>query len=161
MVTPTSVVALFCEDIREEKSGAYSLMGVMGDNVGMLPPPADHESAVPIIPRIFIYVRISFDVAAEIPAPIRIDLRMPDGSLKHAADIEEPIIAAARDTKEKGNPVAGIFCRIQMGGPMPGLPGHIVVEATIGSQVYVAGSVNFELVEDPATSSTTVSPPPS
>jgi len=89
-------------------------------------------------------------------------MRMPDGSLMPVASLDEPLIDEARRTREKGNPVAGMIAKLQMSGPIPGLPGRMQAEVTIGDQTYIAGTLKFEI--DPSLApipATNVLPPPS
>jgi hypothetical protein len=137
----TSVIALFCDDIREEKSGALTLIGVMGDNAN-LPLPEESSKLVGVIPRLGIYIRINFDVAAEL-GPITIKVTMPDGTEIDASRIDEETIAAAKSTREKGNQIAGVVTRLQFGGLMMKTLGRMTVNVSIGEQTYLAGFLNF------------------
>jgi len=161
MTSPLSVMALFCEDIREEKSGAISLMGIMNDNVLIPALPDGVKSATAFVPKLFAYVRVSFDVTAVVPAPILLKLRLPDGNLFDLPMIDEKTISEARETRAKGNPIASVISRVQMGGPLPSLPGRILIEVTIGQQKYIAGCLNIESQEPSTTASPTASPRPS
>jgi hypothetical protein len=142
-MNPTSVIALFCDDIRVEQSGALSLVGVYSDNVKVPdPPPAADGRKLPlVIPRLGVYVRVNFDVRSEI-GPINVKVTMPDGEVIHDEMIEEKTIAEGRATKKKGNPVAGLIQRLQFGN-LPVTLGRIVCEVTIGTQTYLAGFLNF------------------
>jgi hypothetical protein len=161
MKTPTSVIAIFCEDIREDKSGQLSLIGILGDNVGVPPLPEDAKNFAGTIPKLFVYIRISFDVSEEL-GPISIRMILPNGSSVPAGNVEQKTVEQARATREKGNPVAGIVLRIQFGGPIiTSLPSRMIVEVTIGSQTYIAGALRFEIAEQLATPSSIVLQPPS
>lgn len=144
---PTSVVAIFCDDIREEKSGQITLVGVLGDNINVgFPPDRGDGSAdskfVRVIPRLGIYIRINFDASAEL-GPTSLKITMPDGEVIHEAMVEESVVATARSTREKGNALAGIIQRIQFGGVPLRQLGRLTVEVTIGQQAYLAGYLNF------------------
>ena len=143
---PTSAIALFCDDIREEKSGQVTLVGVMSDNIQVHSPPepvaTEGKNFVRVIPRLGIFIRISFDVRAEV-SPVIISVTMPDGEEVHRAEIEEHVIDGARATREKGNPIAGLVQRLQVGGlPIKKL-GRMTVTVTVRDQTYLAGFLNF------------------
>ncbi len=139
---PTSAVALFCDDIREEKSGAVILIGIMGDNVSIPRPPDEADGMVGVIPRLCIYIRVNFDVSADV-APISFKVTMPDGSELDAGKIDERTIATAKSTRDKGNPMGGVVSRLKLGGLMMNKLGRMTVEANVGGQVYLAGFLNF------------------
>jgi hypothetical protein len=141
-MNPTSVIALFCDDIREEKSGALTLVGVLGDNVRLPPLPDAPDKLVGMIPRLCVYTRISFDVSAEL-GPITIKLTMPDGTEVDGGGIDEQTITNAKNTREQGNPIAGVISRIQFGGIVMKKMGRLTVNVTIGAVTYIAGVLNF------------------
>jgi hypothetical protein len=150
-MNPTSVMALFCDDIREEKSGALTLIGVLGDNVTLPPLPPDGGNIVGIIPRIAIYLRINFDVNAEI-GPITFKITMPDGAEIDAGGISEATIAEAKDTGKSGSPIGGIISRLVFGNVPLRKAGRMTVEATVGDTKYLAGALNFMPEVSPANS---------
>ena len=138
---PTSVIALFCEDIREEKSGALTLVGVLGDNVNV-PPQPECLNTVAMLPRLCVYLRVNFDVSAEL-GPVTFRIIMPDGTEVPAGGVDQATLAQARETREKGNPMGGVISRFQFGGLVMKKLGRMTVEATIGDQKYLAGFLNF------------------
>ncbi len=139
---PTSVIALFCDDIREEKSGAVTLVGVMGDNVSVPPAPEEKMGLIGVVPKLCVYVRIAFDVNAEL-GPIKQKIILPDGSEFDGGGIDEATVEQARGTREKGNPMAGLVSRFSMGGFPVHQLGRMTVEIEVGEQKFVAGFLNF------------------
>ena len=137
---PTSIIALFCDDIREEKNGALTLVGVLGDNANVTKPPTDEM--VGFIPKLCIYLRLSFDVSAELGL-VSFTVKMPDGTEIGAGGIDSETLAKARETRNKGNPIGGVVSRLQFVGLTMKTQGRMTVEATIGDQTYVAGFLNF------------------
>jgi hypothetical protein len=68
MTQSTSFVGLFCEDIREEKSGQDTIIGVFPDNFAV--------TSVPVlIPKLALYIRLNFD-APNLPTNISLQLTM-------------------------------------------------------------------------------------
>lgn len=138
---PLSVVGVICEDIREEKSGAISLIGIMPDNakVPFVPP----SGQMIIVPRIAFYARIHFDPSQQL-GEVKLDLILPDGTILPLGEIEQKVIAAAReDSKISGAPISGVVSRAVISSlPLKSL-GRIILQVTIGELKYVAAAVNF------------------
>lgn len=72
-----SAISLFCEDIREEKNGALTIVGVMSDNVEFNSP-EKISSQVPALSKLGIYTRILLPSFYE-PTIITVHLKFPDG----------------------------------------------------------------------------------
>jgi hypothetical protein len=152
---PTSIIALFCDDIREEKSGALTLVGVMGDNVKLPPLPASGSNVRAMIPRLAVYIRLNFDVEAFLATPITFKIILPDGTEVSAGGVSEQTIAEARTTGQRGNQLAGIVSRLVFGGFVLTQFGRITVEVDMGGNKYLAGILNFvpdETAHEPASS---------
>src|SRR5262245_31880489 len=97
-----SAVALFCEDIREEKAGTYTIIGIFSDNI-----------SVPGLPFAFaklgIYARLTFPVS-DAPSPIALRLVEADGKEVPLTVFGEDIIETARKQSiEKGAVNGGLI----------------------------------------------------
>lgn len=135
-----SVMALFCEDIRDEKSGQVSLVGIMSDNANV-PHPPKGTPTIGMIPKLAIYLRASFDVNAEIDE-IKFVMELPDGEKVAVGSANAATIAEAKGTKAKGNPMGTIISTVKI-QPLPlAKLGRITVRAYIGKQEYLAGFLN-------------------
>lgn len=134
---PVSVVGVFCEDIREEKSGNITLIGVIPDNVEV--------PSIPVgIPKLCVYIRSHFDPSM----PIRVfkhKIILPDQT-KLDADSDLAVVAKAQaDALEAGTPICAIFARIEM-SPFPvTMLGRVRVETTLNDTTYLACALNFKL----------------
>lgn len=142
MTHPTSVIALFCEDIREDKSGTLSLIGIFGDNAVVPPLPSELPNARGLIPKLCVYIRIYFDVDSGL-GPIRIKLILPDGKEMEAGSVDDATIAQAKSTKENGNPMASVIARFQLNYFVTRDLGRLQVVVSIGAQSYLAGYLNI------------------
>lgn len=100
-----SAVVLFCEDIREEKSGTYSIIGVLGDNMIVPGFPG-------AMPKLGVYIRINIPIELE-PQSYKIYFTFPDGNriLANSVDIEM-VEKAIRDAKDESNLIAGIYSQM-------------------------------------------------
>src|SRR3954452_971566 len=77
---PVSVVAFFCEDIREEKSGQDIIIGVFPDNLNLTPSGPSEGAGTTVITKLGLYVRLHFDVNDTPPRQISARLVNADGT---------------------------------------------------------------------------------
>jgi hypothetical protein len=140
MTIPTSVIGIFCEDVREEKSGGFTILGVMPDNATL--PPGAPPGAIAMIPKLVIYVRVNFDPASP-PQGVTSTLFLQDGSSQSLIILDDAILVqAAKESTTSGNPVAGVIGRVEM-MPFAASKGRVKLEVTISGQTYIAGTLNF------------------
>lgn len=135
---PISAIALFCDDIREERSGAVTLIGIMPDNV-----------EVPVIPgalpRVGVYIRVHLDPNAE-PKPIDLFLAFSDGNQHQIGGFPiELIQKASADALSAGNPLAGLVANVIV-SPFPApQAGRALVTLSRSGETQVIGGLNFVL----------------
>jgi hypothetical protein len=144
-------IALFCEDIREEKSGQDILIGILSDNLGLPSLPA-------VLGKLAVYVRVYFDTSAK-PKPIIGWVQLPWGQKFDLGEASTALVKQAlEDAKSQGNPLAGVVLK-GMFTPLP-VPTFGVITAfiKIGEQEHLCGFLNLTLAE-PANPSGTESPP--
>ena len=137
------VVGFFCEDIREEKSGQLSIIGIMPDNLNIPAPPSVKEGterAQGILPKLGLYVRAQIGLE-DAPGPMEISLIFPDGNTLKLSSFDADLIEAAkRQSKENGLPIAGMVSHaVLVVVPVTG-PGKFlaVVDAKEGRQTRAA-----------------------
>lgn len=140
---PVSVVGVFCEDIREEKSGQDTIIGTLPDNVNM-----------PNVPNIFsrlgLYGRIHLDANAPIPKNIVPRLVAPDGNEVGLPNWQQGIVDQAFvDAKANGFPLVGLILRVAfMNVPVP-KTGLFTFKVTIDDTEYIGA--NLRIVTGPST----------
>jgi hypothetical protein len=131
-----TAITLFCEDIREEKAGPVTLIGVMSDNlqVGALPG---------ALPKLGFYTRISMPVG-EAPAPIKIVLKAPDGTERDLGTFSIDVVAEAiNQTKAQGTPQIGLMASALM-SPFPIMAtGRFLTIVRSGSTEKLSGQLNI------------------
>jgi hypothetical protein len=152
---PTSIIALFCEDIREEKSGELTLVGILPDNASVPPLPEGLPTgAVGGMPKLCIYIRMNFDPRNDLEH-ISTKVIFPDGTERNVNAMDDGIVAKAKaEAVEQGNPLASVISRIEMAPfPIPTI-GRMRLEMTIGSQTYLCGALNFTRIQENPTSIT-------
>lgn len=153
-----SIVALFCQDIREEKDNVVSLIGILPDNLLTPKIAADAQgfvrSSLRVLSSLHIYLRINFDPDFDLPeAQMRIVL--PTDEIVEVGKISSDVIAQSRSqAKEAGLPMAGVLSRLGIGGFAMPKPGLLKFEVVLGDEVHLAGALNFKLVEEDVTSPT-------
>lgn len=149
MKLPTAT-ALFCEDVREERGGQHSLVGILPDNVTV-------ESVPGLAPKLGVYLRTNFDPKADI-VPVSYRLVLPDGSTPVTDEVKREVLEKARaDAIRDSNPFAGLVSRVVI-SPFPlEQPGRIRMLVRVGEEEFLAGSINVRV----ASASTEKRPPSS
>jgi len=141
------LIALFCEDIREEVSGQHTLVGILPDIIDLPPAPAGtNENARPRLPKLAVYFRFHFGVD-DAAHPINIKLRFASGHETSVGTIDKDLVQKAQqEAKEAKIPMAGLrftavyqSFRIESFGVMSAL-------AEVGGEQYSAGVLNFRVV---------------
>lgn len=140
-----SAIGLFCEDIREEKSGTDSLIGVLPDNMNI-------PQANVVMPKLCAYVRINFRPDYD-PGEVAVILRFPDGSTSKPSVLGGETLQRARnDALKSGSPFVGVITKYVM------TPYHIRdlgrVEAIVRHRLEekVCGAINFRILENAGSS---------
>lgn len=131
-----SAIALFCHDIREEKSGTYSLIGVVGDNINVPGFPG-------AIPKFAIYVRIHVSVNWN-PCEFDIFLNNSNGDRILVSKIEKELVEKTLyDAKLQGNNIGGIYSHL-VASPFPiQKEGRFSLDLAWGTDSLYLGGVNF------------------
>ena len=151
MTQPWNIVGLFCEDIREEKTG-HTLLGIFPDNMNVASLPG-------ALPKLGIYIRCHIDPLLEIKS-LSAKLRFVDGEETQLASFDEATIKKTQaDTREKGTPLAGFIMLAVAMMVQIKAAGRLLVIVNVGDTEILAGSLNIEV--DPASLAATASPPPS
>jgi len=152
-----TAAAFFCEDIREEKNGAFTLIGIMPDTITVIRPSDDAAGKfVPMIPKLCIFARFNCDLRLSFKdAYVRVVA--PDDSelIKYsmASDLREAI----RLSNEKGNLLGGVNFRFIMGGFTVVAFGHMKVEMAVDDDVILAGELQLVPFEEKPTVVSTAS----
>lgn len=129
-------VALFCEDTREEVSGAVTLVGVMTDNLGLPGVPG-------VLHKLVVYTRVLVPVDYDLEA-LSAFLRKSSGEeLGRQAYDQQFISQTIREAREAGAPHAGIIITT-VASPFP-VPEetklYMVVE--VNGEEQIAGYLNL------------------
>lgn len=145
----TNIIALFCEDIREEKNELITLVGIYPDNVnvaplqGMLVP----EGSGRVIARLFVYLRFHFDFDADLP-PYAVRIVAPGDHVTHLGNIDASVVSKAKgDAKSKGLAFAGVTLRaglLNFGIMQPGL---MKLEIQHGDEIQTVGGIQFSFLD--------------
>jgi hypothetical protein len=143
------IVGLFCEDIREEKSGQITVVGLLPDNLNIAAPskfPVGQEhrdKPRPVIPKLGLYVRVNL-LRDETPKPMKIKLILHDKSEIALGEISAEIIATAKNqAAENGLPIAGIYSHAAIAGFQPTGSGQILAVVEEGPHRHVCGVLNL------------------
>ena len=152
MFSDVSIIGVFAEDVREEKGGAETLVGIFTDNV-----------LVPGIPgqfaKLVIYVRAHFPVTLT-PAPIDILLRVPGTADIQLSTFDEALIAKTlRESKEQGSPIVALISRATA-APFPIIAAgrYLVICRSEGIERV---AITMNVITSASAVSTNETPPPS
>ncbi len=130
-----SVVTLFCDDIREEKNGMDTLIGVYPNNVNVPQFPFS-------FPKLGMYTRIHFDVE-DSPGDITIQASSPiEENTPLTVMTEESFSEAQQQTKEEGLPIVGLISKALAIGFTVKEPGQVKIIVTIQGVEYLGGVLN-------------------
>lgn len=142
-------IGLFCEDIREEKNGAFTIIGIMPDNVNteivnVAPIGEARPSAhVTMMSKICVYTRINFAPEFDLPEGELRLVPVPGEAIQLGKIGRAVIDKAKREAKEMGHSMAGIVLRAEMGGyPIP-LKGALRMEIVFPEETILAASLHF------------------
>lgn len=131
-----NVVALFCEDIREEVAGTQSLIGVLPDNLSFPQVPV-------IIPKLGFYIRLHAAEHVNLN-DIRCVIREPDGTETNLPGFDKKVLKESREKALKAKaPYIGLVMR---GAATPFHVtnyGRIELLVTIEGAEILAGSLNI------------------
>jgi hypothetical protein len=137
MKLPTAT-ALFCEDIRQEKNGQHSLVGILPDNITV-------EGLPGLAPKLGVYIRTNLDPNADL-VPVSYRLVLPDGSVPVTDEVKQEVLEKAKaDAIRDDSPFAGLVSRVVI-SPFPlEHTGRIRLLVRVGEDEILAGSINVRL----------------
>lgn len=148
--------ALFCDDVRRERSGKDTLIGVMSDTL-----------TVPHFPgrpkRLAVYFRVRLETGKQYSDPIQIELEVPGVEIRadktgHPGPIPTDIIERAlKSATERGSPYASILGKMDF-DELPLFPEPVTLKALlrVGGQTQICGILNIALSK----SASNATPPP-
>jgi hypothetical protein len=154
-----NIMAVFCEDIREEKNGMFTLVGILPDHVNVANPPGEDGTTPPptdqkykTLNKVHVYARIAFDPDYDIGEP-EFFLVMPHGEPQSLGKVSPETVAKAKDgARKRSNPLAGIIFRVAFGEMRFTKLGVMRVELKMAGALaaFLAISARFSAVMDAA-----------
>lgn len=135
------VIGLFCEDMREEKSGSETLVGVLPDNINMPIPGA--------LAKLGLYIRFHFDPAVD-PGQIFTRIVHPNGEETKLGELDAAVVKKARDdARAAGVPIAGVISRAMIGNFPVKIPGIVRAIANVGGEDITCAMLNMKALPQP------------
>lgn len=130
-------ISLFCEDIREEKSGTVTIVGVLPDNLSI-------PSLPSLMPKLCIYTRIHIAPKSS-QDQIVAKIRLSDGAEHIIGEADQGLIAKARQDGIDANvPIFGIILTAIL-SPFPVLSaGRLLVIVAAGDEEIISGQLNIQ-----------------
>jgi len=147
-----SIMGFFCEDIREESGGTFTLIGLMPDNVTveeLKPDDANDGASLSnrMVTKLCVFVRANFD-PDDPTQEILLHLILPNEQKIDLGGTNAALMQQSKQqAKDRGNPLAGITLRAMLGGfNLPKL-GVVKLEAVIEGKSRLLGALNFGAAE--------------
>lgn len=139
-----SIVALFCSDVRQERGGTETIVGVFPDNVDV---PSIPSGFTQLCVYVRMHVRPSF-----CPTKIITRLVLPDGSELDRSEMEMGLFERSREKAVAGKSAYfGLIARFVM-APMPiTQEGRLQAIVSVDGKDHIAGALNFRLAPAKAT----------
>jgi hypothetical protein len=147
-------ITLFCEDIREEKTGSETLVGVARDNFQ-----AQHIPG--LFPKLGLYTRLLIPTELEGPIePVVVKLVSPEGSEHTLATFDVDFLAREIEgARKSGSPLLGLIAAA-VGSPFPlKLAGRFLVIVATPTNEIISGQLNVLGPKENATGSSISQPP--
>lgn len=133
-----SVITIFCEDVRQEKTGSEILIGVMPANVNLTKIPGNFA-------KLAIYTRIAFLVEFN-PGPIEIVISTPWDGEKTLTILDEAFVSKAiSDANASNGPLVGLISRAVSAPFSVPAAGQVKIYAKFGDRKILGGSLNLSL----------------
>ena len=132
-----SVIGLFCEDIREERTGQDILIGVLPDNLSV-------PSVPGALPKLGLYVRVHLDADSKPPQIITVKLINTDHSeIPIQAWTQTVIDKGFADAKINGLPIVGLILKVQMAPFKIPAEGKLFSQITIDGEDYIGSNLKI------------------
>ena len=143
-----SAISLFCEDIREEKAGTVTVLGILPDNLNLHR--KSDESEYPLIPRLAIYTRVAYPTS-DPPEALQIVLLQTNGIEVSLSGFSlDAMRGYIKEAQETGKPIVGLVGRSIASPFIVSNDGRMIVEVRSETQKVIAGTMNVRLVRNPA-----------
>jgi hypothetical protein len=128
-------MGLFCEDIREEKSGIRTLVGILPDNV--------YVGNIPgFLPKLCIYFHIHLDSESNVSS-IKARLKFPGAPTIDVATFDALIEPTKADAKANGMPFAGFIATAAFVPTRVTQLGKIEAFVEVDGTEYICGALNL------------------
>jgi hypothetical protein len=130
-----TAIGVFCEDIREEKSGTETLVGVLPDNMG-----TDFPA---VLPKLCVYIRVHVSIDIEYKM-ISARMTLLDKRDQSMGSFDANFIKQTQaESRKNGASFSGfIFRALAAIFPIAG-PGRLVLTAKVDDEEIVCGSLNI------------------
>ena len=131
-----SITSIFCQDIREEKVGTVTLVGIFPDNVKFTKIPG-------VLLKLVVYCRMHADVK-DPPRKLSLRIEMPDEQIVKLGNVKRAEIQeAVQKAKGEGSEIAGFIVSAEISPFTVIKSGRILVVATVDGEEYPVGRLNL------------------
>ena len=140
-----SAVCIFCEDIREEKSGQDTIVGTFPDNLVVegAPPPTPNSKGM--LPKLGIYIRINVNTDGDKPLNVSAKVLSSTGdTIAQSVWANELVDQSFADAKRNQMPIYGLLLKL-VASPVPIGNGKITAVVNVDGVEHLAGALNVIL----------------
>jgi hypothetical protein len=142
-----SAIALFCEDIREEKSKQDTIIGILPDNINL-----PRSSAM--LPKLGIYLRFHLNAGSEFRT-ITAKLRVPGADELPLLALDEAALAEMRtNALSSGMPFAGLISKTMFAPFTVAAAGKLEVVAEVDGTDHICGVLNVIISQEESATTT-------
>jgi hypothetical protein len=135
-MSDVSCIALFCDDIREEKANRETLVGVYPDNVNLPGLPGS-------FPKICIYLRVNVRLGFD-PGKIIATVMLPGNVELVREEVGADVVASSQQKAKDTNAFyAGLKAKIVLSPLKVDQAGRISVIVTAAGKDHIAGALNL------------------
>lgn len=141
-----SAVAIFCEDIREEKTNQDTIVGTLPDNLNAPPANAPVPAGTPMLSKLGIYVRLNLDPEQGPPKTLSVNLINTNGESVPLSGWGEDVIEKAfRESRDNDMPTVGLILKLVAAPFIISKSGKLMVIVTVDGSDYIAGCLNISI----------------
>ena len=143
---PLTIAAFFCEEIRSERAGFLSLIGMFPPTINLSgPDDADRPSDSKLVLQTYLFVQMNLDPSAVVKSA-EVVLVDPEGHETTIVEISCATIEGAQNlARTHGNPVAKIMTYGLLEGFVARF-GRFSVSARVDGNTYECTSVTYQPV---------------
>lgn len=139
-MTKYSAIGMFCDDVREEKAGTVSLIGILPDNIYV---PKERFA----FPKIGMYMRVNWPTSEAAPSTLTLSLHTQDGKRVLGEADASTIQKSVADGLARGSPNSGVIAQAVFTNMVVKPPFRLNLVCNVDDTEIIAATLNVLLTE--------------